>query len=66
MNKIIDLFEKTPHIVQELICVKCLTRWIGVRPQGTLLKKLECPKCNNVGFVITTGEEFLEKNKEIL
>ena len=60
MGKIIDLFEKTPHIVQELVCLKCLHRWIGVRPQGTLLKNLECPNCKNIGFTITTGQDLGE------
>lgn len=51
--------ENTPHIVQEVICLKCLCRWIAVRPKDTLLKDLEC-MCGNVGYVIATGQELEE------
>ena len=44
------------HIVQECICLKCLYRWIDVRPVGTHLKDLECPLCHNIWYVIGTGE----------
>lgn len=60
MDKTIDLFEKKPHIVQEVVCLKCLKRWIAVRPEVTLLKELECPNCKNVGFTIATGENIGE------
>lgn len=50
--------EHTAHIVHEAICISCLHRWIEVRPQGTLLKDLECHKCNKVGYVIATGQEI--------
>ena len=43
------------HEVAELICLKCLDRWIGVYPQETLLKDLEC-KCGAIGYVIKTGQ----------
>lgn len=43
------------HEVSELICLKCLHRWIGVYPKQTPLKNLEC-KCGAVGFVIKTGQ----------
>lgn len=49
--------ENTPHIVQEVVCLKCLHRWIAVMPKGTLLKDLEC-KCGNVGYVIATGQDL--------
>ena len=52
--------ENTPHVVQEVICLSCLHRWIAVIPQGTLLKDLECPKCNKSGYVIATGQEIDE------
>ena len=48
----------TPHLVHEAICVSCLHRWIEVRPQGTLLKDLECPSCSKRGYVIATGQEI--------
>lgn len=44
------------HIVQECICLKCLYRWIAVRPVGTKLSDLECPMCHQVWYVIGTGE----------
>lgn len=47
-----------PHTVTEVICLKCLNRWISVRPITVLLKNLECPKCNCCGFVIETGENI--------
>jgi Zn finger protein HypA/HybF involved in hydrogenase expression len=56
MAQIIDFFEKTPHVLSELICIKCRKRWIGARPEGTRLKDLECPKCHKQGFIIETGE----------
>lgn len=43
------------HEVNELICLKCLHRWIGVYPKQTLLKNFEC-QCGAVGFVIKTGQ----------
>ena len=51
-----DYIEKNlKHEVSELICLKCLNRWIGIYPEATLLKELEC-KCGEVGYVIKTGE----------
>ena len=44
-----------PHEVSEVICLKCLHRWIAVYPTSTLLKQLEC-KCGAVGYVIKTGQ----------
>lgn len=58
MGELIDLDEKRPHKVSEVICLKCLQRWIDVRPVGTALKSLECPCCHAVGYVIETGEEL--------
>ena len=43
------------HEVSELICLKCLNRWIGVYPSETPLKQLEC-KCGEIGYVIKTGQ----------
>ena len=57
MNKIINFEDNLPHLVQEVICLKCLHRCISVRPEGTLLKKLECPCCGQTGYTIATGEE---------
>lgn len=46
---------RKPHRVSEVICVRCGKRWISVRPEGTLLKYLECENCG-VGYVIETGQ----------
>jgi len=56
--KIIQLIEFIPHVVSEVICVKCGHRQISVRPEGTLLKDLECAGCHKQGFVIETGQEI--------
>ncbi len=56
-GRIIDLYANKPHVVSEVICVKCGRRWIAVRPEGTLLKELECPDCG-AGYVINTGERM--------
>lgn len=62
MGEVIDFNEykenNTPHLVHEEMCVSCLHRWIEVRPQGTLLKDIECPSCRKVGYVIATGQEM--------
>ena len=63
MPKIVDINEKKPHKMSEVICVKCGHRWIAVRPDKTLLKKLECKNCGQ-GFVIETGQQYYESNKE--
>ena len=51
-----NIFDYIPHKVSEVICLKCLYRWIAARPAETLLKSLECPCCHKSGFVIETGE----------
>ena len=54
------------HICHEAICVKCLHRWIEVRPESTLLRQIECPNCKEVGYVIATGEQLFDENGEIV
>ena len=44
------------YTVAEWICLMCLKRFIDVRPEGLLLKDMECPGCHKTGFVIETGE----------
>ncbi len=56
MGEITDIWANKPHIVSEVVCLKCLKRWIAVRPEETLLKDLECPQCGEIGFAIETGE----------
>lgn len=52
MGEITDIWANKPHIVSEVVCLKCLKRWIAVRPEETLLKDLECPQCGEIGFAI--------------
>lgn len=59
-TNISNIEEKMPHKVSETICVKCGHRQIDVRPDGTLLKNLECPGCGMTGYIIETGEEIVE------
>ena len=47
----------------ECICLMCLKRFIDVRPEGLLLKDMECPGCHQVGYIIETGE-YLTENSE--
>lgn len=47
--------DQTPYAVSEVICVKCGHRWISVRPESTLLKKIECERCGQ-GYVVETGQ----------
>jgi Zn finger protein HypA/HybF involved in hydrogenase expression len=56
MGEITDIWTNKPHIVSEVVCLKCLKRWMAVRSEETLLKDLECPKCGEIGFAIETGE----------
>jgi hypothetical protein len=54
-----DYNANTPHLVQEVICVKCFHRYLAVYPVGTWLKELECETCGK-GFIIATGQEIEE------
>lgn len=57
--KITDIEAITPHYTAEVICVKCLKRYMCVWPVGTLLKVLECEKCGP-GYIIKTGQDIEE------
>lgn len=59
MTKIHYIEENQPHKVSEVVCLKCLRRWLAVRPLSTKLRDLECPECGP-GFVIETGETIEE------
>lgn len=50
------VIENTPHETAELICLCCHERWIGMWPEGLLLKDIRCPYCEAVGLIITTGQ----------
>jgi hypothetical protein len=56
---ITQIDEYRPHCTAEVVCLKCLKRWIAVWPLKTPLKILEC-LCGEVGFVIKTGQDFTE------
>ena len=58
----LNMENNIPHEVSELICLKCLNRWIGVYPTKTPLKELEC-KCGAIGYVIKTGQTIEEENE---
>lgn len=49
--------DNIPHNVAELMCLKCLNRWIGVYPEDLALKDIEC-KCGERGYVIKTGQDL--------
>lgn len=51
--------DNIPHNVAELICLKCLNRWIGVYPEDLALKDIEC-QCGERGYVIKTGQDLPE------
>lgn len=59
------LTENEPHEVAELMCVKCFHRYIGVYPQKTYLKDLECEKCGR-GFIVKTGQTLEDDYGDIL
>lgn len=61
MDTISEIESSLPHEVAELICLKCLHRWIGVYPQMTLLKDIEC-KCGEIGYVIKTGQTLKDES----
>lgn len=59
MGKIISFRKKQPqeYAVSELICLKCLRRWIAVYPRDLPLSQIQC-KCGEIGYVIHTGQEL--------
>ncbi len=48
-----------PHMWGELMCIRCMNRYIGVWCAETPLKKLHCETCGP-GFIIDTGQVFDE------
>ena len=61
----LDFNSNKAHEVTELLCVRCLKRWIGVYPVGVLLKEIECPNCGEDGAVIKTGQELNDERAEV-
>ena len=58
-----DDSEDLPHEVSELVCLRCLRRWIGVYPIRLHLKDMEC-QCGAIGYVIKTGQTYEESEVE--
>lgn len=52
------------YTVAECICLMCLKRFIDVRPEGVLLKDMECPECHRTGFIIETGEYMVDDSEQ--
>lgn len=63
MGEIIDISANEPHEIAELMCLNCHRRWIGVYPQKTLLKDIQC-KCGAIGCVFKTGQTLEEEMDE--
>ena len=59
-ENVIDINCNEPHEVAEVICVRCLYRYIAVMPEFSPLKDLECPHCRKRGALIKTGQEYEE------
>lgn len=57
MSKVIPIEVNMEHTVSEVICLKCLSRWICVRPSSVLLKEIEC-SCGSIGYMIETGQDL--------
>lgn len=64
MSELGHIEERLPHEVAELMCLKCLKRWIGVYPSEVALKDIEC-KCGAIGYVIKTGQTLKESEDEM-
>jgi len=54
-HNVVNINDSKPHQASEVVCLKCLSRWIAVRPTTTQLRQLECQNCGQ-GYVIETGE----------
>ena len=61
MGDLLDISKNESHEVAELICLNCHQRWIGVYPEKTLLKDLQC-KCGATGLVIKTGQTIRDED----
>lgn len=55
-----DLITDREHEVSELICLKCLERWVGVYPTVSQLKDMECV-CGYTGYIIKTGQTIQQQ-----
>jgi len=55
--EIIPIEANLPHIISEVICLKCLERWIATYPAHLTLKELSCER-KHKGFIIKTGQDL--------
>ena len=62
-KRLLSFEDNQPHEIAEVICLKCMKRWIGVYPIDTPLKTLECGKCGEIGYVIKTGQTLPDVTK---
>ena len=51
---------KGRYKVSEVVCLKCLERFVQTRLAEVPLCDIKCPKCGRKGFVIETGEIVVE------
>ena len=56
MSNVVSIEDNLPHVVHEVICVKCRHRYIACAPEKVLLKDYECPYCRDFGYIIKTGQ----------
>lgn len=56
MGDIIRIEKNMPHVSREIICVKCLARFVSVAPAALLLRNMECGGCGEVGYCVDTGQ----------
>jgi len=58
-ENVIDIEANLPHEACELMCWHCGKRYIGLFPEQTLLKQLECPQCHRTGHMFKTGQTVI-------
>ena len=64
MAKIYNIEEGLNYLISELICINCKERFLDVRPMNVWLKDCTCPKCQEKGYLIDTGEFIPDKQYE--
>lgn len=57
MGEIVPIEVNLHHSIAEVICLKCLDRWIAIYPTHLTLKELSCEQ-KHKGFIIKTGQEL--------
>ena len=49
-----------PHSVEEMVCIHCHHRWVGIFTSIEPLRDLRCPGCMETGGVILTGQPIYD------